>query len=85
MGYEILNQRVNLGPTTTYTREPSETAFQVGLTWANELQVLLDKGLLQTHPLMELQGRWEGILKGLSMLQRGEVRGNKLVVRISAL
>lgn len=85
MGYEILNQRVDLGPTTTYTREPSETAFRVGMTWARELQVLLDQGLLQTHPILELHGRWEGIIDGLAMLQRGEVKGHKLVVRIGAL
>lgn len=85
MGYEILGQRVYLGLATTYTREPSEMAFQLGLTWAAEMQALLDRGWLDTHPVVEVQGRWEGITKGLAMLQRGEVRGHKLIVQIATL
>ncbi|KKY39952.1 putative zinc binding [Diaporthe ampelina] len=83
MGYEILGQRVYLGPTTTYTREPSQLSFGIGLEWAAEMQELVDKELVRPHPALEVGGRWDGIIKGLDMLVRGEVKGHKIVVRIS--
>lgn len=85
MGYEILGLRVYLGPATTYTREPSQLSFGIGLKWAAEMQRLVDKGLVRPHPALEVGGRWDGIIKGLDMLVRGEVKGHKLVVRISTL
>jgi hypothetical protein len=47
------------------------------------MQGLLDKGQIEPHPPQEITGRWEGIIKGLGMLKNGEVKGHKLVVRIS--
>ncbi|KAK6063440.1 Enoyl reductase LovC 3 [Seiridium cupressi] len=85
MGYEILGNRVDLGPSSVYTRDVSKVAFDLGQTWAGELQSLVDKDLVKPHPIREIKGKLEGIVDGLSMLQRGEVRGQKLVVRIASL
>ena len=48
------------------------------------MQSLLDKGLITTAPIQEVEGQFEGIVKALEMLQSGEVKGKKLVVRISS-
>jgi hypothetical protein len=85
MGYEILGLPVYLGPATTYTRESSLMSFNIGQTWATEMQSLMDGGLLKTHPILEVDGGWGGIIKGLDMLRCGEVKGQKLVVRISTM
>ncbi|RYP18464.1 hypothetical protein DL765_003918 [Monosporascus sp. GIB2] len=83
MGFEILGVDVHLGD-TTYTRSASEELFNIGKHWASEMQSLLNAGLVKTHPIREVQGQWEGIINGVAALQRGEVRAEKLVVRLSA-
>ncbi|KAL6158890.1 putative secondary metabolism biosynthetic enzyme [Exserohilum turcicum] len=83
MGYEGLGVKIDLGP-TPYSREANQTLFDVTARVAAEMQKLVDAGLIKTHPVKEVPGKWEGIIKGLEMLHRGEVRGQKLVVRISS-
>lgn len=84
MGFEILGVRVFLGDHNVYTREASEEMFVIGRQWAIEMQRLLHNKLIKTHPIREISGKWDGIVRGLEMLQRGEIRGEKLVVRISS-
>jgi hypothetical protein len=82
MGYEGLGVRIDLGP-TSYSRDANQELFEVTTRVAGEMQVLLDADLIKTHPVRQVPGQWDGILDGLAMLQRGEVRGQKLVVRIA--
>jgi hypothetical protein len=65
-----------------YSRPASPEKLQSTIDWADEMQDLLDRGLVNNHPVHELEGKWDGIIRGLGMLQRGEVRGCKLVVRM---
>ena len=46
------------------------------------MQSLLYKSLITTQPIQEVEGQFEGIVKALELLQRGEVKGQKLVVRV---
>lgn len=83
MGYEGLGVRIDLGP-TSYSRDANQELFDVTTRVAGEMQALLDANLIKTHPIQQMPGeQWEGIMNGLAMLQRGEVRGQKLVVRIA--
>lgn len=82
MGYETLGLDVRIPGSTMYTRPSRSEAFERGQQWAAEMQRMLDEGLVKPHPIRELQGRWEGVLNGLVMLQESQVRGEKLVVRI---
>ncbi|RYP50276.1 hypothetical protein DL768_004170 [Monosporascus sp. mg162] len=82
MGYEGLGIRVDFGPDSPYSCDANRDAFDICARWAMDMQGLLDNGLIETHPIRELEGRWDGILQGLQMLQKGEVRGEKLVVRL---
>lgn len=85
MGFEGLGVRVDLGPkAATYSREANQELFGVCARWATEMQSLVDAERVKPHPVREAAGQWDGIIKGLGMLQRGEVRGQKLVVRIAA-
>jgi len=82
LGFQILGVDINLGD-SVYTRPADERLMRIGMQWAGEMQLLMDEGRIKTHPLRELQGGWEGIIQGLDMLRNGEVRGEKLVARIT--
>ena len=82
MGFEGLGIHVDLGPASGYTREASESAFAICTEWASEMQVILDNGAVEPHPIREVKGKWDGILQGLDILQKGGVRGEKVVVSL---
>ncbi|KAI1100579.1 putative alcohol dehydrogenase [Jackrogersella minutella] len=87
MGYEGLGRSTQLGSEnateSTYTRKADSTLAALCARWAAEMQMLLDAGSIKHHPIREVDGQWEGIINGLMMLQKGEIRGQKLVIRIS--
>ncbi|KAL4811322.1 chaperonin 10-like protein [Aspergillus unguis] len=63
-----------------YRRDPDPSMLEFTRRWRDELQPLLDEEILKPHPPRELQRGWNGVIEGLEMLKRGEVRGQKLVV-----
>jgi NADPH:quinone reductase-like Zn-dependent oxidoreductase len=65
-----------------YHREPDMDKLYSASRWRNDVQELLDQGRIRCHPVREVSGGWEGIIKGLEMLKDGQVRGQKLVVRV---
>lgn len=78
--YVVMGREVKLeGP---YYREADPAKFNLGTRWSQEIQMLLDQGLLKCHPVQEVPGKWQGVIQGLEMLRAGEVRGHKLVVRV---
>lgn len=81
MGFQILGVDLNLGA-SAYTRPANKKLMEIGMQWAGEMQLLMESGRIKPHPLHELRNGWEGIIDGLEMLRKGEVRGQKLVVRI---
>ncbi|KAI1354756.1 putative alcohol dehydrogenase [Xylaria sp. FL0043] len=86
MGYEALGRDFLVGSEAegvTYTRSASSTLAELYARWGTEMQRLLDAGSVKHHPILQIEGRWDGIIKGLLMLRRGEVRGRKLVIRIA--
>lgn len=100
MGYEVLGRAIDLGgPESTYTRPRNEPATEVGRRWRGELQDLLDRGMVRSHPAHEMlvkDHEYDGprdaiptdwkrtVTSGLEKLRTGGVRGRKLVVRISS-
>ncbi len=88
MGYEAFGRHAQLGSEgatpTTYSRKANSAALAICAGWAVEMQKLLDAGLIKHHPIREVDGQWEGIIAGVHTLRAGEVRGQKLVVRITA-
>ncbi|PHH61187.1 hypothetical protein CDD81_710 [Ophiocordyceps australis] len=81
MGFEIEGVTVDLEH-QVYTRKARPELLDLGVVWAREMQGLLDAGAIKTQPIREVQGGLEGVIKGLSALQRGEARGHKLVARV---
>lgn len=83
MGFQVLGIDITLGGGTSgYTRLADEKLMAIGMKWAEEMQLLMEENRLKTHPLREMANGWEGIIQGLEMLRKGEVRGEKLVVKI---
>ena len=89
MGYEGMGRDFHVGSdksdaeNSTYNREYSEERLALYMQWKDEMQRLLDENLIKHHPILEVDGRFEGVLKGISMLRKGEVKGQKIVVRIA--
>ena len=82
MAYEITGRAVDYGAASPYTRPASAASYALGVAAAAEMQPLVDSGRVVPHPVRELTGGWDAILKGLDMLRSGKVSGEKLVVRI---
>lgn len=80
MGPALLGHRLALDYGYERDADPEMRSFGVG--WYQSLQALLDQGKLKPHPLRELEGQFEGMLKGVKMLKNGEISGEKLVVAI---
>lgn len=81
MGFQILGVDLNLGA-STYTRPADQKLMDIGMQWAREMEALIKSRQIKAHPLRELPGGWDAIIEGLEILRKGEVRGQKLVVRI---
>lgn len=88
MGFEVLGVDVDLGPDTTYSRKADPRLHEIGGLWAIRMQKLVQNGLVRPHPIAVVAAAsgkwWDAVVEGLCRLQRGEVRGQKLVVLISA-
>lgn len=82
MGFEALGFDVDLDH-PTYARKANLDLHGIALQWAREIQSLLDQKQIRTQPIREVDGEFEGIIRALEMLQSGEVKGEKLVVRVS--
>ena len=82
MGFESKGVDVDLGH-PVYTRKANPELHAIGCEWTSDMQSLLDRGLITIQAVREVEGRFEGIIKALGMLQSGEVKGKKLAVRIS--
>lgn len=84
MGFEGQDRDVDLGH-PVYSRKANPALHRVVARWARELQAVLDEdeSSLVTQPVREVEGGFEGVIEALEMLQRGEIKGQKLVVAIS--
>ncbi|KAJ4417397.1 transport protein particle 22 kDa subunit [Gnomoniopsis sp. IMI 355080] len=83
MGFEGQNYDVDLGH-PLYSRKANPHLHRVAAMWATELQPLLDGSQLTTQKLREIEGGFEGMIRALEMLHSGEVKGEKLVIRVPA-
>jgi hypothetical protein len=82
MAYEATGHAVDYGAESAYTRPASPEAYALAVEAVSEIQPLIDARSVVPHPVRELKGGWDGILRGLEMLRGGKVSGEKLVVRI---
>lgn len=83
MGFESKGSDVDLGH-PDYTRKANPKSFADGNEWTKDMQSLLDQALIMTLPIREVDGQLEGIIDGLERLQGGQVKGQKLAVRVSS-
>jgi len=84
MGFQVLGIDMDLpiGSNSVYSRKADMNLMAIGMQWTREMHLLMESGRIKAHPLRELEDGWEGIIQGLNMLRKGEVRGQKLVARI---
>lgn len=84
MGFEAFGINVALRGEggAAYSRGANAQLYARGTEWTAEMQAAVDRGQIKPHPVREVHGRWEGVIEGLELLRRGDVRGQKLVVRV---
>lgn len=82
MTYVVMGREVKLDG--VYHRDADQSKFDLGARWALEVQTLVDEGRLKCHPAREVPGGWQGVIQGLEMLKSGQVRGQKLVVKVGS-
>ncbi|KAL0941606.1 zinc-binding dehydrogenase family [Colletotrichum truncatum] len=80
MGPALLGHRLGLDFGYEREEDPGMRAF--GVRWYRSLQMLLDQEMLKPHPLRIIEGRFEGILRGVNILKNKEVSGEKLIVTL---
>jgi len=81
MGYDIFGKGIDLPG--GYGREPNLDRHELGKAWYRSMEKLVADGKIKLHPITVLDGRFDGILKGLSLLKKGEVSATKLVVNLA--
>lgn len=81
MGISVFGKDIDLG--NGYYQPANMEHFEFGLGWVKVVQGLVDRGEIRSNPTKTLPGGFEGIMKGLDMLRRKVVSGEKLVVRIA--
>lgn len=47
------------------------------------VQALLDRGLINTHPVKAMPGGWEGVMRGVDTIRSQALSGHKLVYSVS--
>ena len=84
MGPTILGAGVDAGEDgSDYAKGASPELRRWGIGFYQAVQRLVNDQKLRVHPVHVLEGRFEAVLRGLHMLRRGQVSGQKLVVRLS--
>ncbi|KXJ94937.1 chaperonin 10-like protein [Microdochium bolleyi] len=81
MGYDMFGKGIDLPG--AYGREPNPDRHELGKAWYRTMEKLVGDGKIKFHPTTILDGRFDGILKGLASLRKGEVSGTKLVVNMA--
>ncbi|KIW95722.1 uncharacterized protein Z519_04307 [Cladophialophora bantiana CBS 173.52] len=66
-----------------YARPPSKELLQYGERLWAVAQRLLDEGCLKHHPVRLLKGGLEQVLVGMEMVRRGDLKGEKCVVKLA--
>lgn len=80
LALEIFGLKVDLSD--GYARDANPKKYEAGVRWFQMFQKVLGEGKIRTHPVRLLDGGFEGILEGLKVLKRGDVSGQKIVVRL---
>lgn len=82
MGPLLLGHQLAL--TQRYERDEDPEKHAFGVQWYKDVQKMLDRGLLERHPIRILGNTLEAMIEGVEMLQRKEVSGKKLVVSLNS-
>lgn len=78
MGYDMFGREIALGK--EYGRPASPESREMGKMWfTGTMQRLLDAGAVKSHPVKVVGKGLEPVLKGLDVLRKGGVSGQKLV------
>ena len=83
MRFEFKDSDVDLSH-PVYTRKANPKLFAIENEWTKDMQSLLNRGLITTLAIREVDGQLKEIIKGLEQLQSGQVKGQKLAVRVSS-
>ncbi|KAL8679554.1 MAG: hypothetical protein Q9186_004174 [Xanthomendoza sp. 1 TL-2023] len=81
MGLTIFGHKVDLEG--EYGREARPHDRQLGVQAFVAIQSLLDRGLIDTHPVKRMPGRWNGVVEGVDVIRSQALSGQKLVYSVA--
>ncbi|MCJ1286794.1 hypothetical protein MMC26_006140 [Xylographa opegraphella] len=65
-----------------YGREAKPEHRRFGARAYEAVQALLDRGLIEAHPVKVMPGGWEGVIEGVDIIRRQANSGYKMVYRL---
>ena len=76
----IFGHKVALDGVYGRDARPEERVF--GAQYFREVQALLDRGLIDPHPVKSLEGGWAGVIQGVDKIRNQTFSGYKLVYSV---
>ncbi|KAI1172040.1 GroES-like protein [Nemania sp. FL0916] len=67
-----------------YGRDARPEDRRLGAQAFTAVQSLLDRGLIDTHPVKVMSGGWEGVMEGVGIVRSQALSGQKLVYSVAA-
>lgn len=80
MVLSIFGHKVALDGQYGRDARPQDRVF--GAQAFGAVQDLLDRGLIDTHPVQAMPGGWEGVVKGVDIIRNQALSGQKLVYSV---
>ncbi|ROW00114.1 hypothetical protein VSDG_03467 [Cytospora chrysosperma] len=66
-----------------YRRDADPKYREAGAKQFAAVQALMDRGLVEPHPVKSMRGGWDGILQGVDIIRKQPLSGQKLVYPVS--
>ncbi|KAL8820237.1 MAG: hypothetical protein Q9223_001501 [Gallowayella weberi] len=81
MSLTIYGRKVDLEG--EYGREARPHDRDLGAQAFTAIQSLLDRGLIDTHPVKRMPGRWKGVIEGVDIIRSQALSGQKMVYSVA--
>lgn len=62
-----------------YGRDAQPECRKFGAQAISAVQALLDRGLIDAHPVKVMPGEWKGVIQGVDFIRSQALSGQKLV------
>lgn len=65
-----------------YHRDADPKYREAGAKQFAAVQALMNRGLIEPHPVKSMQGGWQGVMQGVDIIRKQPLSGQKLVYSV---